>query len=483
MTVPLVDVAGLRLSGSAGRALFDDLTLCLGADRVALVGRNGVGKSTLLRALAGELLPERGRIRVASRPLHVPQLLPRTDVAASHGEQRRELLQRAFDAGPQILLLDEPSEDLDDNAVRWLRGAIRRFSGCLVLVSHDRRLLADFDSFLVASEAGCRHFAGGLAALEASLEQERLAAERRYASRLSQLAEAQRHALHVERRKARKKRYGRVSELDRATPRIRLNQKRSEAQVSHGRLAKLREERLDALRAWTHGLRRALAVELDVAWAIPALPDSASEALWLRDVTVERDGRALVKSLDLVMSRERVALVGANGAGKTTLLDVALGRRLPSRGEARRDLSRIGSVAQGAADWCIQESLLELLLKQDPLLEPEVAARLLAAHKFPSLLAQRPLATLSPGERTRAVLLALLQRRPVPELLVLDEPTFSLDLLGQRALADVLRAWPGGLLVASHDRAFLHAIGVTRSIELGAPSGASRGAPPGTRAA
>jgi ATPase subunit of ABC transporter with duplicated ATPase domains len=189
----------------------------------------------------------------------------------------------------------------------------------------------------------------------------------------------------------------------------------------------------------------------------------------LRDVTVQRGSRVLLESLDLVISRERVALVGPNGAGKTSLLEVALGCARPSRGLAGRDLSKIGSIAQGAADWRLQESLLETLLLQDPQLEPESAARLLAAHRFPLLLAQRPLASLSPGERTRAALLTLLQRRPAPELLVLDEPTFSLDLLGQRALADVLRAWPGGLLVASHDRAFLQAIGITRTVELTSP--------------
>jgi ATPase subunit of ABC transporter with duplicated ATPase domains len=455
---------------SGGRVLFDELTLCLGADRVALVGRNGVGKSTLLRALAGELQPERGRVRAVTAAYYVPQLLPRAGAALSHGQERRALLERAFDASPGILLLDEPSEDLDDAAVRWLRGAIRRFAGCLVMASHDRRLLADFENFLVAGEMGSRLFTGDLDGLEESLERERVTAEQRYLSQLAHLESAQRHTLHVERRKARKKRHGRVSELDRATPRIRLNQKRSDAQVSHGRLAKLREQRLDSLRLWTKALRRSLAVDLDVAWTLPTLPEPPSEALWLREVAVQRGSRLLCESLSLVISRERVALVGPNGAGKTSLLDVALGRSAPSRGSARRDLARIGSIAQGAADWCATASLLELLLEQDPGLSAEQAARLLQAHKFPLLLAQRPLASLSPGERTRAALLALLQRRPAPELLVLDEPTFSLDLVGQRALVEVLRAWQGGLLIASHDRAFLQAIGVTQFVELGSAS-------------
>jgi ATPase subunit of ABC transporter with duplicated ATPase domains len=75
--------------------------------------------------------------------------------------------------------------------------------------------------------------------------------------------------------------------------------------------------------------------------------------------------------------------------------------------------------------------------------------------------------SLSPGERVRAALIGLFQRSPAVELLVLDEPTYSLDLVGQQAITRALRAWPGGLVVASHDRAFLQEIGVHDTIELG----------------
>jgi ATPase subunit of ABC transporter with duplicated ATPase domains len=96
----------------------------------------------------------------------------------------------------------------------------------------------------------------------------------------------------------------------------------------------------------------------------------------------------------------------------------------------------------------------------------EDAARALVAHRFPLALAERPLASLSPGERARAALVALFRRAPAVEVLVLDEPTFGLDLVGQRAMTEALAAWPGGLVVASHDRAFLSAIGFDRVLEL-----------------
>lgn len=97
----------------------------------------------------------------------------------------------------------------------------------------------------------------------------------------------------------------------------------------------------------------------------------------------------------------------------------------------------------------------------------EEAAKLLLNHRFPLALGQRPLCSLSAGERARAALISLFARSPAPELLILDEPTFSLDLVGQRALTRALRAWPGGLIVTSHDSDFLSELNLDRLIQLG----------------
>ena len=143
------------------------------------------------------------------------------------------------------------------------------------------------------------------------------------------------------------------------------------------------------------------------------------------------------------------------------------GGRAPEAGSVFRDRSRIGSIAQGASDWMLDASLLSCLDREAPLRSAEDAAQMLVAHRFPLALGDRPLRSLSPGERARAALICLFRRAPPVELLVLDEPTYSLDLLGQRAMTEALRAWPGGLVVASHDRAFLSAIGVNVLVTLG----------------
>lgn len=462
-----IRVSGLTLRAPGGRTLLDSLELRLPSGRVALVGRNGVGKSSLLSVLAGHAEADAGRVVASSPPHFVAQSLQRpVGTKLSHGELRRRALAEAHASRAEIVLLDEPSEDLDDAALDWLRAWLRGFAGCLVVASHDRRLLADFRDFFLVSESGCRYFSGTLAELEDELERERAMTEQRYAGNLRRLAALEEHNLQVLRRKARKKRYGRCSELDRGTPRIRLNQKRSDAQNSHGRLATLREQRLDALRRWSQATRRALSVSLPIELELPALPDPTHEVLELRGVSARTDRRWLFQSVDLRFGRQRVALVGPNGAGKTTLLEIALGRIAPTTGSAARDLSRIGSIAQGAADWRLDDSLLERMHSERPEASELRLAQVLAAHKFPLALAERSLCSLSPGERTRAALICLFQRSPTVELLVLDEPTFSLDLVGQRALTRALKAWRGGLLVASHDRSFLSAIDATMMLEL-----------------
>ncbi len=464
MTEVFIRLKNVSVVTPTGRTLFDDLNLSLSDEHVALVGRNGVGKSTLLSILAGLTSPTSGSVSVRSKPHYVPQAVEVTE-PRSQGELRKRALGAARASGAESLLLDEPTLDLDDAAVAWLKSWLHDWRGPVIVASHDRRLLADIRHFFVVSEGGCHYVSGTLAELEQHLEREHQAEEQRYVRNLNRLADAEAHSDRVARRMARKRRSGRCRELDRATPRIRLNQKRDHAQVSHGRLAALRDVRLTALRGWTRATRRALAVSLEVELPVPDVPpDTGRAAAVLRGVSGGVGERVLFRDLDLQLGRERLAVVGPNGAGKTTLLQTILGQRGPSSGTVQVDPSRIGWIEQGGRNWLIDASLHDQLLSLG--VARDEAARLLIAHKFPLALAQRSLKSLSPGERARAALIALFARSPTVELLVLDEPTYSLDLVGLRALTRALTSWRGGLVVASHDRDFLDQLGMDRTLAL-----------------
>ena len=446
------------------RVLVQGLSLSLENEKVALIGRNGVGKSTLLSVLAGERAPDQGEIRTFGPLQLVAQTFPKGE--CSPGELRRLLLEEAFSSEAALLLLDEPSQDLDQESVEWLRWQLSRWEGACLVATHDRRLLSQFEHFFYLAESGCRYLSCSFAEAENELEREQQREEERYLSRLHALTREEERTLHIARRRRRKKQYGRAREMDRATSRLTLNQKRSKAQVSHGRINTAREAKLQERREWTRSARQALRVTLPLELQLPSLGKEGEEPIVkLSSVGASEGGKLLFTGLDISINRQRLAVTGPNGAGKTTLLNIMSGKRSPDSGQVQIDSQRLGLIEQGGVNWMLQESLIEYL---EPRLGHKEAIRRIAAHKFPLALALRPLRTLSPGERVRAALLGLLSQQVPVELLLLDEPTYSLDLLGQRALNHFLKIWPGGLVVASHDHKFLEDLNMDQALSLAA---------------
>lgn len=464
---PLLTARGLDLKTPTGRWLFRDLHLSLEhGDRVAIVGRNGTGKTTLLDALAERIAVERGRVSCTGTRVLVPQLHVGVANAAqskeqqlSPGELRREALERAFATDPNFLLLDEPSLDLDDAAVEWLLGALRRFSGACLLVSHDRRLLRLFEDFFVVSESGCQHHHGNLDSLLSSLSATQTSHELRYTRELARQVEREADHVRLAQQQERRKNVGRLRELKRKPAKILLNAKKGAAQVNRAKLAEIQQNRLNAARDLVKSVRRSLLVQLPLDVNLShSLPPPGPAIIKARGVPAARDDLGSEQRLDLDINRERHAIIGPNGSGKSTLLRRLLTEEAFPSGSAYADHSRIGYIAQNAENWMKPECLLEeLCFTREDLSK---AASLVAAHRFPVALAARSFDSLSPGERVRAALIALSERKPTVELLVLDEPTNHLDLLATAELERILRAWPGGLLIVSHDHEFLRNVGV-----------------------
>jgi ATPase subunit of ABC transporter with duplicated ATPase domains len=328
-------------------------------------------------------------------------------------------------------------------------------------------VLRAFNQFFVVAESGCRYVEGTFDDLLADLTREREDGERRYLGELNRLVAKEEHNATVRRRRRRKKNVGRIRELKRCPARIKLNDKRSYKQESQGKRAVLQKMRIDAARDGARSSRRTLPVVLPLELALPRLPEGpAAPVITCEAVAASSGERPLFSGVSLDLRRDRLAVCGPNGSGKTTLLEIAMGLRRPVAGRARCDTSRVGYIAQNAGNWCLDESLAEHVAAELPPTSPATVIEILHAHRFPLALADRPLATLSPGERVRAALICLTRREPVPELLVLDEPTQHLDFVGLAALEAVLAAWPGGLLVVSHDAEFLDAIGVSRRFDL-----------------
>ncbi len=507
-----------------------DLTVVPG-DRIGVVGPNGVGKSTLLRLLTGELAPERGRVE--RHPASATVVLHRQELDARPGESiRRHVARRTgvadaeaeLDAasvalgegapgaddryaaalerylavgaadldvrlpalldqlglggvGPDrptsglsggqrsrvglvvvaatradVVLLDEPTNDLDHDGLALLERTVTGTDAGLVVVSHDRTFLERTITAVVeidGHERRARRFEGGWVAYLEARAVARRHAEEDYADYVTE-RDRLRGRSDRERRWAttgvgRDKRD--TSEPDKNLKRRRIE--RTEQLAARARRTERAIERLDVVDKPWEGW--------DLHLSVAAVERSGDVVAELRGYEVVR-GEFRLGPVDLVIAfGERVLLAGPNGAGKTTLLAGLL--------------DHLGSsVVVGRLDQARQD-----LDTDGPLLDAFCERTGATANEARSSLAKlglgaehvaRPSQDLSPGERTRAVLAAF--RVEGVNLLVLDEPTNHLDLPAIEQLEQALDAFDGTLLLVTHDRTFLDAVRITRRIELAA---------------
>ena len=440
-------------------------------ERIGLIGRNGTGKSSLLGVIAGTVPLDDGEVRKrdGARVVHVEQepLLPEAptlreslsqrghlagiadererwrvearlveylhrfglddampSATCSGGERKRAALALAFAQQPDLLLLDEPTNHLDIAAIADLEEHVRRLPACIV-ITHDRTFLDAVATRIVELDRGLlRSYPGNFAAYRLRRTDE-LAAEA-VANRKFDKFWAQEEAWI---RKG-----------------VEARRTRNEGRV----------RRLEALRAERTARRERLG---NVRLALDAGERSGKRVAELEGVTKRFGGRTIVRDLTLnVLRGDRLALIGPNGAGKTTLLRLILGQMAPDMGTVRLGTNlEVAYFDQMRAVLDETQTLVETISPGSEWIESAGQRRHVLSYLgdflFPPQRAQAPVSTLSGGERNR-LLLARLFAKPT-NLLVLDEPTNDLDIESLELLEETLQAYPGTLLLVSHDRAFL----------------------------
>ena len=506
-------VSSVALSFGADEILSDVSAIVRPRDRVALVGRNGAGKTTLLRILAGELEPDRGEIslpagtRVALHDQRPPlagdvtlgeyvgagaadarrleaelaelekrmaagetggAVMGRYDAAQraferaggyawrarleavsrglgftpadldrplrtfSGGELTRASLTRALAAEPQLLLLDEPTNHLDTDAIEWLEEHLDGLDAGVVFVSHDRWFLEAVATGVLEIDRGKGRFDRGGYSHWRRLKAERLAAQ-------ADAFERQQEEL---------------AHLQRFVDRFRYGTKSRQAQSKLKAMARI--ERID--RPTT---------QRTLGFRFPAPKRSGRIVVEAEGLDVAVAGRTLVKGADFAIERgQRVALIGPNGAGKTTLLETLLGRREPAAGKIRLGHgTEPGYYSQQSLELPDAYRALDAITSGTGLTGP-AARDLLGLFLFSGEDVEKPVSALSGGERRRLALARTVVSGA--NFLVLDEPTNHLDIESREALEDALLAFPGTLLVVSHDRALIEALATsTLAIEDG----------------
>ena len=510
-----------------GRRLFENLTLSIGAERIGLVGRNGVGKSSLLALLAGLRSPASGavvragtvamldqtpdlatdnrliallgvapawdrlnrieagqgdeadlseadwdlpgRIAQALADVGLGELDPeRPARSLSGGQATRAGLARLLIAAPDVLLLDEPTNNLDADARALVARVLGRWKGGAVVVSHDRALLRGMDRILELSSLGARSYGGGYDLYVARKAEEAAAAERDLDQAERETRRVAREAQVARERKDRRDAAGKRMAAKGGTPKILLGAMAQRAELSGAREGKLAQRlAADAASAKAEAETRVERLKT-LAFDLPpsGLPAGRTVLAFEAVSLTWPDGATALRDLSFqIIGPERVAAVGPNGSGKTTLIRLATGDLTPTAGEVRRGVTA-ALLDQRAALLDDDQTLLENFRRLNPGASVNDAHAALARFLFRNAAAQQVAGTLSGGERLRAALACVLCAAVPPQLLILDEPTNHLDLASIAAIEAALAGYDGALLVVSHDEDFLAALGATRRIAL-----------------
>ena len=472
MAPPLLALREAGL-GFGGKSLFESLALSLGpGERACLVGRNGSGKSSLLKALAGELELDRGErfVQPGTTVAYLPQdprpeagetvaahvaggLVPAQAATVRHrvdallkrlaldgarrletlsgGEGRRAALARALVGDPDVLLLDEPTNHLDLPTIEWLEQELARYRGALLMISHDRLFLERLSRVTLWLDRGrILRLDKSFAHFDDWAEELR-AREAREQQQLTKTIQREERWLARGVTARRKRNQGRLA-----------------------RLQSLRRQRAEWLRAPGNAKLEAAAAETSGALVIDA---EGLSKTFTRD-----DGAELPVVRDFstrIRRGDRIGIIGANGAGKTTLVRLLIGALAPDAGRLRLGTGLAPLYFDQKRESLDPEASLWKSLVPgggDSLMvrgRQRHVVSYLRDFLFEEAQARQPVKSLSGGEKNR-LLLARLFARP-SNLLVMDEPTNDLDMETLDLLIELLDGYEGTLLTVSHDRDFL----------------------------
>jgi ATPase subunit of ABC transporter with duplicated ATPase domains len=408
--------------------------------------------------LGGADLDERADAVVAGLGLTVS--LDHEMTGLSGGQAARAGLASLLLSRYDVFLLDEPTNDLDLDGLARLEEFVAGLRAGTVLVSHDREFLTRTVTRIVEidlSQQQVMTFGGGYAAYlaERGVQRQHARADYdEYAARragLQERARSQRAWMEKGVKNARRKQ----PDNDKIGRKFRTEA--TEKQAAKARQTERLIERLDVVEEPRK--------EWELRMEIGAAPRSGAIVASMRGALVRRGGFTL-GPVDLQIDwADRVAITGGNGSGKTTLLAALLGRIALDEGHVALGPGVVvGEVDQARDLFLGSEPLISAFGAAAPDMTPADIRTLLAKFGLRAEHVLRPASTLSPGERTRAAL-ALLQARGV-NLLVLDEPTNHLDLPAIEQLESALAAYPGTLLLVTHDRRMLDAVATSRRIEV-----------------
>ena len=422
-------------------------------DRMGLVGDNGTGKTTLIKILMGQIEADSGQMiwhlkgmRVGYLSQSVEQQLDDWE-KLSGGERTKRMLVNIWKSHPQLLVLDEPTNHMDQAGVQWLIKEIRRFQGSVLVISHDRYFLDQVTDRILEIERGkVENYRGNYTT---------------YRKEKNHRMEAKRHQFREQEKTERKideeirklrtwsakgHRESRNHEGFKEKYRARAKKKDKQVKSQIHRLEKLKRE----------GLQKPME-EQRIVFDFQSDPRGGKRIVEAKEISKAFGRKTLfANSSFTLLSGEGIGLVGSNGCGKTTFLKCLLQEVPLDHGQLRvSESAKIATLHQDVLDLEEDQTVLAMFDIQDREKRGRLQT-LLTNMGFTKPMMNQRIGDLSLGERTRLKVAEMIVSQN--NLLILDEPTNHLDLHSRERLEQTLESYTGTLLVVSHDRYFLEKV-------------------------
>jgi ATPase subunit of ABC transporter with duplicated ATPase domains len=512
--------------------LFSDLSFSLGKEKVGLLGRNGVGKSTLLKLLLGQLPVEEGDITCNASVAYLPQnfqvesellisdvlgiteklealqaitegkvdqkyfdtldddwtiedrvttlladlgfpnlALDRKFKTLSGGEATRIYLAKLLISAPDILILDEPTNNLDMESRESLYNVIGNWKKGVLIVSHDRKLLNMADKIFELTSLGLKQYEGNYDQFFEQSQIEEEAMRRRLKDAEKTLKKTKREIQKTKEKHQQRQARGRKERKSGSQPKLVMNAKQERSEGTASGLVRAGERRVDSAKKTVDETRKKLEnlEQIDVSLDATKVPNGKM-ILDIKDLSFTHDGSEtpLFSGFNLTMTGpERVWLKGRNGSGKTTLMKIIQNTLREETENVRLGIGRVAYLDQHIKILNGEQSIYENFRNFQPMMKETDVRLRLSRFLFSNDSVFKKVRDLSGGERLRAAMACTFMHEQAPQLLLLDEPTNHLDIDAINSLESILKQYMGAILLISHDEKFVKNIDVDKVVEIG----------------
>jgi ATPase subunit of ABC transporter with duplicated ATPase domains len=526
MTQPYILINQMSYNLPSEQPLFNGLNLTLTKHKIGLVGKNGIGKSTLFKLITGTFYPRSGSIQLLGKLSLVPQQpafaenktvadvmncadkiqalhriregsidekdfmilneewdieerlktllitfglqhipLERQIKALSGGEITRLLLTKAFFSDADYLLLDEPSNHLDSDARKKLYTAIQQWQGGLCVISHDRALLNLMDEIIELSSLGVISYGGNYDFYEEQKNIERSAKQHQLEDAKKFIQKTKTSVQSSREKHEQKQSYGKELKRSGSIDKLGANSKKGRSERTQRKLLVKEKRMMQQADTELQTAKEKVEILEKIKVDIPSTKVPTGKVILdIEEISFSYD-RNLINHFSIkLVGPARVALVGNNGSGKTTLIKLLLKQLPPQSGKIFIGTEYVSYLDQNASSLNSEMSIVDNFLQMNPDASVNDAYRSLAKFLFKNTLANKLVKELSGGEKLRALLACVLMSKNPPQLLILDEPTNHLDLDSVKTIESALENYQGAMIVVSHDKQFLKNINIEKNI-------------------